>query len=226
MFINNRGLDLNMGNKITTALLVGLGMTTLVGCAPRPVQYATRDYASYPQKQDQGALRNIESIFASECEDVELTKGYTYDYKVNEQGLQCRQKVCADYRTNTYKDSLGNSRWEYVCSYYAVDELNISWNEIINPKIIHSPYDGSYILTFTNDKKRSFKARDKRQAEDLAEAIRIYLAKRNRTYSSPTSSPADTTPSAKKSPTITPGCQNDMQCKGNLICVKRACVNP
>ncbi len=216
-----------MGGKLTTALLVGLGIATLTSCMPRPTQYATRDYASYPGKQDAVALRNIERIFSSACSTLEIG-GYKYKFKVSEQGLKCSQTYCAEYKGQTGKNVFGQHTYDLVCGGSKTYELDVSWDEVLYPRIIPFQYPKTGLcVMFTNNKEKcDFRATDMRQAEGFAEAIRIYLTQRNKTYTPSTNPPAATVPSTTKTPTTTPGCEHDLQCKGERVCVQGDCVNP
>ncbi len=218
-----------MGGKLTTALLVGLGLATLAGCNKKPTQYATPDYHIYPARQDSVALRNIEKIFSSECWEIKFLEGFVPKYKVDSQRLQCKQKFCSRMQFFPPNQGPAHSRWGgYQCVAEEYRQIDVSWNEVIPPRVTQFQYPKTgYCVMFTNNKEKcDFKARNKRQAEDLAEAIRIYLPKRNKTHTPSTSPPAATVPSTKKEPTTTPGCQHDLQCKGERVCVQGDCVNP
>ncbi len=151
-----------MKQAITTAIL-------LVSCATTPPLYAHRDYEQYPAYAKDVALHNIARIFSSECVRTNAFGSSKHIFEVNAGHLYCEQTVCKRYM----QIPTGNWSSASTCTGNEDHSFDVPWLDVIEPRFVACP-GGGCVNFSVSSRKFDFKARNARQAEELAEAIRIY----------------------------------------------------
>lgn len=147
-------------------IIIGLGLAGMLGCAPLPPAVRARqDYSAYPQYKENIALYNIARILEENCNPSK--------WRVDEEGLFCEQEV-------TY------NRFNYVVT--EDNEIRVEWSDISKASVGNYPYTYTFFVRkdgkeknegfFSNSQSNRLKTRNENQADDIAQAVNIYLASR------------------------------------------------